>query len=109
MQFCTYCNSEFYCSVIEHCDSGEHRQNVINDSKKSVGYSVEDFKKHYEAMSSITQAMIQDYKKDDPFWEAAKKSLNEEDYNILKENIIGGKTDRKLARNFRHRRFSRNR
>jgi hypothetical protein len=105
MQYCTYCNEEFI-NVIEHCDSREHKDNVLQDSHK-IKYGVEEFKKHYEVLSEDGQAMVRSYDENNSFWEVAKTLLNEEDYQTLKRGIIGRDKNDKPIRNIGRRRFSR--
>jgi hypothetical protein len=108
-QYCSYCSTDFM-SVSKHCDSQEHKDNVRidNQSRNPVKrLSVEDFRKHYEAMSETTQENIKAYDINDSFWEVAKQALNEEDYQLLKEGLIGRNKNIKSTRNIRFGRFSR--
>ena len=66
-------------------------------------YTVSDFVRHFEMLTYKPEIKeILEHNKNNPFWVTARQYFNENDYNLLKEEIIGKERKNRIRRKRRN-------
>ena len=92
MYYCSICEREF--NSIEKHISEFHS---FKKNCKTTTYKPENFIKHFNLMKNeIEIEQILKINEENPFWITAKELLSDEDYKLLKEEIVGKERKSKI-------------